>query len=133
MAKQKNKKVNELVFAVLILSQMIFYAIGVSMETGQVGSVSEKYGWHTQPLPLMILLFLAELVVFFRVYANRQIREEKNDWMVWLIYAVLTILIFYCMDTPNIFGRSEAGIIFTLTRIITLYTMYIRACLIQIQ
>ena len=29
--------------------------------------------------------------------------------MVWLIYAVLTILIFYCMDTPNIFGRAEAG------------------------
>lgn len=41
---RKNKKVNELVFAVLILSQMIFYAIGVFMETGQVGSVSEKYG-----------------------------------------------------------------------------------------
>lgn len=25
------------------------------------------------------------------------------------LYAVLTILIFYCMDTPNIFGRAEAG------------------------
>lgn len=78
---RKNKKVNKLVFTVLIFSQMIFYTIGISMETGQVGSVSKKYGWHTQPLPLMSLLFLAELVVFFR--CMQTYRSEKKRMTGW--------------------------------------------------
>ena len=82
---RKNKKFNELVFAVLILSQMIFYAIGVSKETGQVGSVAEKYGWHTQPLPLMILLFLADEMVEHLSEIDYELRMKFELYITPLI------------------------------------------------
>ncbi len=37
-----------------------------------------KYGWHTQPLAVMILLFLAELAVFFWMYENLSLKEKKR-------------------------------------------------------
>ena len=57
----------------------------------------------------MILLFLAELAVFFWLYENLSLTEKKGEWIIWLTYAALVVLIFYCMYTPNIYGRGEQG------------------------
>lgn len=94
---------------ILLASQLPFWTVCVSRETEQVGTVSMKYGWHTQPLAVMILLFLAELAVFFWMYENLSLKEKKGEWIVWLTYAALVVLIFYCMYTPNIYGRGEQG------------------------
>ena len=94
---------------ILLGSQLPFWIVCVTRETEQVGTVSMKYGWHTQPLAVMILLFLAELAVFFWLYENLSLTEKKGEWIVWLTYAALVILIFYCMYTPNIYGRGEQG------------------------
>ena len=94
---------------ILLASQFPFWTVCVSRETEQVGTVSMKYGWHTQPLAVMILLFLAELAVFFWMYENLSLKEKKGEWIVWLTYAALVVLIFYCMYTPNIYGRGEQG------------------------
>ena len=94
---------------ILLASQLPFWTVCVSRETEQVGTVSMKYGWHTQPPAVMILLFLAELAVFFWMYENLSLKEKKGEWIVWLIYAALVVLIFYCMYTPNIYGRGEQG------------------------
>lgn len=93
----------------LLGSQLPFWIVCVTKETEQVGTVSMKYGWHTQPLAVMILLFLAELAVFFWLYENLSLTEKKGEWIIWLTYAALVILIFYCMYTPNIYGRGEQG------------------------
>lgn len=94
---------------ILLGSQLPFWIVCVTRETEQVGTVSMKYGWHTQPLAVMILLFLAELAVFFWLYENLSLTEKKDEWIIWLTYAALVILIFYCMYTPNIYGRGEQG------------------------
>ena len=93
----------------LLGSQLPFWIVCVTRETEQVGTVSMKYGWHTQPLAVMILLFLAELAVFFWLYENLSLTEKKGEWIIWLTYAALVVLIFYCMYTPNIYGRGEQG------------------------
>ena len=94
---------------ILLGSQLPFWIVCVTRETEQVGTVSMKYGWHTQPLAVMILLFLAELAVFFWLYENLSLTEKKGEWIIWLTYAALVVLIFYCMYTPNIYGRGEQG------------------------
>lgn len=94
---------------ILLGAQLPFWIVCVTRETEQVGTVSMKYGWHTQPLAVMILLFLAELAVFFWLYENLSLTEKKGEWIIWLTYAALVVLIFYCMHTPNIYGRGEQG------------------------
>lgn len=94
---------------ILLGAQLPFWIVCVTRETEQVGTVSMKYGWHTQPLAVMILLFLAELAVFFWLYENLSLTEKKGEWIIWLTYAALVVLIFYCMYTPNIYGRGEPG------------------------
>ena len=94
---------------ILLGAQLPFWIVCVTRETEQVGTVSMKYGWHTQPLAVMILLFLAELAVCFWLYENLSLTEKKGEWIIWLTYAALVVLIFYCMYTPNIYGRGEQG------------------------
>ena len=101
--------VKKAALVILLGSQLPFWIVCVTRETEQVGTVSMKYGWHTQPLVVMILLFLAELAVFFWLYENLSLTEKKGEWIIWLTYAALVILIFYCMYTPNIYGRGEQG------------------------
>lgn len=85
------------------------FIVGVSQETQQVGSVAGRYGWHTQPLWLMAALFFVELAAFFWMYRKITVEEKCGEWLLYVLYAVLTILVFYSMDTPNIFGRGEWG------------------------
>lgn len=93
----------------LLVGQAVFFIVGVSQETQQVGSVAGRYGWHTQPLWLMAALFFVELAAFFWIYRKITVEEKCGEWLLYVLYAVLTILVFYSMDTPNIFGRGEWG------------------------
>ena len=97
----------KLLFSVLLLSQIPFWIICVANETEQVGSVAGKYGWHTQPLIFGIVLFLAELFILAWMYEKISVPKHDGEWIVWLTYLVLTVLILYSMYTPNIFGRGE--------------------------
>ena len=97
----------KLLFSVLLLSQIPFWIICVANETDQVGSVAGRYGWHTHPLIFGIILFLAELIILTWMYAKISVPGRDGEWIVWLTYVVLTVLILYSMYTPNIFGRGE--------------------------
>lgn len=97
----------KILFSVLLLSQIPFWIICVANETDQVGSVAGRYGWHTHPLIFGIILFLAELIILTWMYAKISVPGRDGEWIVWLTYVVLTVLILYSMYTPNIFGRGE--------------------------
>ena len=97
----------KLLFSVLLLSQIPFWIICVANEMEQVGSVAGKYGWHTQPLIFGVVLFLAELLILAWMYEKISVPKHDGEWIVWLTYPVLTVLILYSMYTPNIFGRGE--------------------------
>ena len=97
----------KILFSVLLLSQIPFWIICVSNETDQVSSVAGRYGWHTHPLIFGIILFLAELIILTWMYAKISVPGRDGEWIVWLTYVVLTVLILYSMYTPNIFGRGE--------------------------
>ena len=97
----------KLLFSVLLLSQIPFWIICVANEMEQVGSVAGKYGWHTQPLIFGVVLFLAELLILAWMYEKISVPKHDGEWIVWLTYLVLTVLILYSMYTPNIFGRGE--------------------------
>ena len=97
----------KILFSVLLLSQIPFWIICVANETDQVGSVAGRYGWHTHPLIFGIILFLAELIILTWMYAKISVPGRDGEWIVWLTYVILTVLILYFMYTPNIFGRGE--------------------------
>ena len=52
-------------------------------------------------------MFLAELLILTWMYAKISVPGRDGEWIVWLTYVVLTVLILYSMYTPNIFGRGE--------------------------
>ena len=97
----------KILFSVLLLSQIPFWIICVANEIDQVSSVAGRYGWHTHPLIFGIILFLAELLILTWMYAKISVPGRDGEWIVWLTYVVLTVLILYSMYTPNIFGRGE--------------------------
>ncbi|NCC43739.1 MAG: hypothetical protein EOM18_09215, partial [Clostridia bacterium] len=97
------------VLLLLVAGQALFFAVGAQKETVQVGNVAYKYGWHTQPLLIMIILFAAEALVFFWLYEKCSVEKDGGKWILPVLYAALTVLIFYSMDTPNLFGRGEWG------------------------
>jgi hypothetical protein len=105
----EHPKVKWGVLLLIAAGQALFFAVGAQLETAQVGNVAYKYVWHTQPILLMTLLFILEAVVFFYLYSGCSFSLKDGRWILPVVYAVLTILIFYSMYTPNIFGRGEWG------------------------
>lgn len=93
----------------IFFGTLLFLIVMVYKETDQVAGVAYKYGWHTQPMLFAVIVFALECVVIFGAYRNRKAVGKKADWLVWMVYGVLTVLVFYSMDTPNIFGRGEWG------------------------
>lgn len=101
--------VKKWILAVFLAGQAVFWAIALKKETDQLYGVSARYVWHTQPFWLIMLLFAVEAVVCIWIYKRCKVKENEGEFLVWLIYFVLTILIWYSMYTPNIFGRGSSG------------------------
>ena len=103
----ENKTVKKITLLLIWLIQIPFWIICVAEETEQLGSVAGKYGWHTQSSVVVALLFVAELAIFFWLCQNIALPEKEGEWIIWVVYAALAVLVFYSMYTPNIFGRGE--------------------------
>lgn len=103
----EHTKVKKTIFWLILLFQVPFWFICVAGETEQLGSVAAKYGWHTQHPMIIVTLFATELAVFGWLYANVSVPGRKGEWIIWITYIALAVLVFYSMYTPNIFGRGE--------------------------
>lgn len=101
--------VKRAVLTVLLAGTAVFLTVMVAMETGQYGGVADRYVWHTQPFFLALILFVLEAAAFLAFCSRSEADGKKADWLVWAVYGVLTVLVLYSMDTPNLFGRSNAG------------------------
>lgn len=101
--------VKKWLLALFLAGQAVFWTIALKKETDQLHGVSARYVWHTQPFCLIILLFVVEIVVCGWIYKRCKVKENEGEFLVWLVYFVLTILIWYSMYTPNIFGRGSSG------------------------
>lgn len=105
----EKSKVKRGILAAFFVVQILFFYVMVAKETDQLGGVADRYLWHTQPLFVIALLFVAEIALFLWMFQKFHVEEKEGEWLVYLVYAVLTVLICYCMDTPNIFGRGTSG------------------------
>lgn len=92
-----------------LFGQIVFLVVMVYRETDQLAGVAYKYGWHTQPLIFAVVIFFLECTVFFWIYTSWKMEQKKEEWIVWMVYGILAILVFYSMYTPNIFGRGQWG------------------------
>lgn len=93
----------------IFFGMLLFLIVMVYKETNQLAGVAYKYGWHTQPMLFAVVVFALECVVILGAYRNRKATGKEADWLVWMVYGVLTVLVFYNMYTPNIFGRGQWG------------------------
>ena len=105
----ETKKSKQIIFYALLAFMAVGGAAILAYEADQYGGVAYKYGWHTQPLWLVMLLLALEIVVFLWMNAKCKINSKELEWFVWAVFIALTVLIWYSMDTPNIFGRGNEG------------------------
>lgn len=109
MAILENKKVKWTAWITLLAANVIFFVVMLYKETDQYAGVAYKYGWHTQPFLFGVVAFTLETAIFLWVYSNWKADGKAADCFVWCVYGILTILVWYSMDTPNIFGRGQSG------------------------
>ena len=105
----ENKKFKWTAWITFLTGNVLFFMVMLYKETDQYAGVAYKYGWHTQPFILVMIVFVLETAVFLWAYVNWNAEGKAADWLVWCVYGILTALVWYSMDTPNIFGRGQSG------------------------
>ncbi|MDY2594847.1 MAG: hypothetical protein SOW34_08120, partial [Oliverpabstia sp.] len=105
----ENKKFKWTAWITFLTGNVLFFMVMLYKETDQYAGVAYKYGWNTQPFIFAMAVFALETAVFLWIYANWNTEGKAADWLVWCVYGILTALVWYSMDTPNIFGRGQSG------------------------